>query len=111
MLAVSVVALSEVTGAEAAGADCTGHRLADRPKPEAVAAGLAGLWALIAAARLSVVGIGGIVAGNAEQLLRVGATGVAVVSAVSRGEEPAAAVRRLASIVRRCRTLRAADGG
>jgi thiamine-phosphate pyrophosphorylase len=73
--------------------------------------GPAGLGVVIAATRLPVVGVGGIVAGNAAQLLRAGATGVAVVSAVSQTEEPAAAVRRLASIVRRWRTLRAADGG
>ena len=54
---------------------------------------------------------GGIVAGNAEQVLGAGATGVVVISAVSRAEEPAAAVRRLATIVRRCRTLRTGDGG
>jgi thiamine-phosphate pyrophosphorylase len=64
-----------------------------------------------AATLLPVVGIGGIVAGNAEQVLGAGATGVVVISAVSRAEDPAAAVRGLASIVRRCRTLRAGDGG
>ena len=82
-----------------------------RTRPEAIAVGLAGLRALTAATRLPVVGIGGIAARNAEQVLGADAAGVGVISAVSRAEEPAAAVRGLATIVWRCRTLRAGDGG
>ena len=112
LLGVSVATVADVTAAEAAGADYLGVTVwPTRTKPEAIAAGLAGLRAVTAATQLPVVGIGGIVADNAEQVLSAGATGVVVISAVSRAEEPAAAVRRLASIVRRCRTLRAGDGG
>ena len=112
LLGVSVATVGEVSAAEAAGADYLGVTVwRTRTKPEAIAAGLAGLRAVIRATQLPVVGIGGIVAGNAGRVLRAGATGVAVVSAVSEAEEPAAAVRRLASVVRRCRTLRATDGG
>ena len=112
LLGVSVATVADVTAAEAAGADYLGVTVwPTRTKPEAIAAGLAGLRAVTAATQLPVVGIGGIVAGNAEQVLGAGATGVVVISAVSRAEEPAAAVRRLATIVRRCRTLRAGDGG
>jgi thiamine-phosphate pyrophosphorylase len=112
LLGVSVATVADVTAAEAAGADYLGVTVwPTRTKPEAIAAGLAGLRAVTAATQLPVVGIGGIVAGNAEQVLGAGATGVVVISAVSRAEEPAAAVRRLATIVRRCRTLRARDGG
>src|SRR5450755_2161212 len=112
LLGVSVATVADVTAAEAAGADYLGVTVwPTRTKPEAVAAGLAGLRAVTAATLLPVVGIGGIVAGNAEQVLGAGATGVVVISAVSRAEDPAAAVRGLASIVRRCRTLRAGDGG
>jgi len=112
LLGVSVATVAEVTAAEAAGADYLGVTVwPTHTKPEAIAAGLAGLRAVIAATQLPVVGIGGIVAGNAEQVMCAGAAGVGVVSAVSRAEDPAAAVRGLASIVRRCRTLRAGDGG
>ncbi|HYB29717.1 MAG TPA: thiamine phosphate synthase [Solirubrobacteraceae bacterium] len=48
--------------------------MAERTKPGAIAAGLAGLRAVVAATQLAVVGIGGIGAGNAEQVLRAGAT-------------------------------------
>ncbi len=112
LLGVSVATVAEVTAAETAGADYLGVTVwPTRTKPEAIAAGLAGLRAVTAASQLPVVGIGGIVADNAEQVLGAGATGVVVISAVSRAEEPAAAVRGLVSIVRRCRTLRAGDGG
>lgn len=112
LLGVSVATVADVTAAEAAGADYLGVTVwPTRTKPEAIAVGLAGLRAVTAATQLPVVGIGGIVAGSAEQVLGAGATGVVVISAVSRAEEPAEEVRRLASIVRRCRTLRAADGG
>ena len=112
LLGVSVATVADVTAAEAAGADYLGVTVwPTRTKPEAIAAGLPGLRAVTAATRLPVVGIGGIGAGNAEQVLDAGATGVGVISAVSRAEDPAAAVRRLASIVRRCRAFRAGDGG
>ena len=112
LLGVSVATVADVTAAEAAGADYLGVTVwPTRTKPKAIAAGLAGLRAVTAATRLPVVGIGGIGAGNAKQVLCAGATGVVVISAVSRAEEPAAAVRGLASIVRRCRAFRAGDGG
>jgi thiamine-phosphate pyrophosphorylase len=112
LLGVSVATVADVSAAEAAGADYLGVTVWPSPtKPEAIAVGLAGLRAVTAITKLPVVGIGGIVAGNAEQVLGAGATGVAVSSAVNRAEEPAAAVRRLATIVRRCRTLRTGDGG
>jgi len=112
LFGVSVATVADVSAAEAAGADYLGVTVwPTRTKPEAIAAGLAGLRAVTATTQLPVVGIGGIVADNAEQVLGAGATGVVVISAVSRAEDPAAAVRRLVTIVRRCRTLRAADGG
>ena len=112
MLGVSVVTVADVTAAETASADYLGVSVwPTRTKPEAIAPGLAGLRAVTAATQLPVIGIGGIVAGNGEQVLGAGATGLVVISAVSRAEEPAAAVLRLATIVRRCRTLRAGDVG
>ena len=112
LLGVSVATVADVAGAEAAGADYLGVSVwSIGTELGAIAAGLAGLRAVIAATRLPVVGIGGIVAGNAEPVLGAGATGVGVISAVSRVEDPAVVVRGLATIVRSCRTLRAGDGG
>ncbi|HST58582.1 MAG TPA: thiamine phosphate synthase [Longimicrobium sp.] len=47
------------------------------------------------AVRIPVVGIGGIAIGNAPAVVRAGAAGVAVISAVMRAEDPEAAVRAL----------------
>jgi thiamine-phosphate pyrophosphorylase len=106
LLGVSVATVADVTAAEAAGADYLGVTVwPTSTKPEATAVGLARLRAVIAATQLPVVGIGGIVADNAELVLGAGAAGVGVISVVSRAEDPAAAVRGLASIVRRCGML------
>jgi thiamine-phosphate pyrophosphorylase len=112
LLGVSVATVGKVTVAEAARAGYLGVTVwRTRTKPEAIATGAGGVAGGDCSIRLPVVGSGGIVAGNAEQLLRAGAAGVPVVSAVSQAVEPTVAVRRLAIIVRRCRTLVAADGG
>ncbi|HET7460296.1 MAG TPA: thiamine phosphate synthase [Longimicrobium sp.] len=47
------------------------------------------------AVRIPVVGIGGISASNAADIIRAGATGVAVISAVMRAPDPEAATRAL----------------
>ena len=47
------------------------------------------------AVRIPVVGIGGIAIGNAPAVIRAGAAGVAVISAVMRADDPEAAVRAL----------------
>ncbi len=46
-----------------------------------------------------IVGIGGIDADNAAAVVRAGATGVAVISAITAEDEPAAATRRLGEVV------------
>jgi hypothetical protein len=84
LVGVSVATVADVTAAEAAGADYLGVTVwPTRTKPEAIAAGLAGLRAVTAATQLPVVGIGGIAAGNAEQVLGADAAGVGV---ILRGE-------------------------
>jgi thiamine-phosphate pyrophosphorylase len=91
LFCVGVVTVVDVT---AAGADDLGVSVwSIGTELEAIAGGLAGVRAVTAATRLPVVGIGGIVAGNAEQVLRAGATGVVMSSAVSRAEDPAVVVR------------------
>lgn len=59
------------------------------------AVGVAHIAEVAAAVRIPVVGIGGITAGNASQVLRAGAAGVAVIGAVMRADDPEAAIRAL----------------
>lgn len=104
ILGVSVASPEEARAAEAAGGDYLGVTVWATPtKPEAVPCGLEGLRAVAEATALPVVGIGGIHTGNAEQVLAAGAVGVAVVSAVGAADDPVAATRELAEVVRRWR--------
>jgi thiamine-phosphate pyrophosphorylase len=60
--------------------------------------GLAGLWQARALTGLPLVAIGGIHSGNAGDVLRAGADGLAVVSAICAADDPAAAARELCRI-------------
>jgi thiamine-phosphate diphosphorylase len=101
VLGVSVEDAEQARAAEAAGADYLGVTVfATATKPEAVPHGLEGVRRVSAATRLPVVGIGGIGAANARQVLDAGAAGVAVVSAVAAAPDPAAATRELVAVVR-----------
>jgi thiamine-phosphate pyrophosphorylase len=89
--------------AERGGADYvgTGPVFETGSKADAGAAiGFARIADVAAAVRIPVVGIGGIDAANAGDVVRAGAAGVAVISAVMRAADPEAATRAL---------LRAAD--
>lgn len=66
--------------------------------------GLARVRAVSAAAGIPAVGIGGIDAGNAAEVARAGAAGVAVIRAVMQAPDPADAVRELLRQVRSART-------
>ena len=69
--------------------------------------GLAGVRAVREAAGVTpVVGIGGIEAGNAAEVVGAGADGVAVIAAVMRAENPRVAAERLLDSVRRGRGVR-----
>lgn len=59
------------------------------------AVGVERIAQVAAAVHIPVVGIGGITIANAPPILRAGAAGVAVISAVMRAADPQAAVRRL----------------
>lgn len=67
------------------------------------AIGADGIEALRALTSLPMVAIGGIDAGNAAEAVRVGAGGVAVVSAICAADDPAAAARAIAGAVRGAR--------
>src|SRR5581483_6145116 len=100
VLGISVRTPSQAHAAERTGADYLGVTVWATPtKPEAVAVGLDGLRAVVAATRLPVVGVGGITAANARRVLDAGAAGVAVVSSVGAAPDPVAAPRELVAAV------------
>ncbi len=67
--------------------------------------GESGLRDVVRAVHVPVVAIGGIHAGNAGGLVRAGAAGVAVVSAVMSAADPEAAARELRSVVDAARAV------
>ena len=101
VLGISVTTPDEARAAEQAGADYVGVTVWATPtKPEASPRGLDGLRSVVDATSLPVVGIGGIDAGNARQVLDAGAAGLCVVSAVGAAPDPERATRELADAVR-----------
>jgi thiamine-phosphate diphosphorylase len=100
ILGVSVGSAEEAWVAEMAGADYLGVTVwATATKPEAVPIGVEGLRNVVGATALPVVGIGGIHAGNAREVLEAGAAGIAVIGAVADAEDPVGAVRGLRALV------------
>lgn len=100
ILGVSVTSPEEAWMAEMAGADYVGVTVWTTPtKPEAVAIGLEGVRDVAGATALPVVGIGGIDARNAHEVLAAGAAGIAVIGAVASAADPVAAVRELRALV------------
>jgi thiamine-phosphate pyrophosphorylase len=101
VLGVSVSTPDEALAAERDGADYLGVTVWATPtKTEAIPRGLDGLRAVVDATSLPVVGIGGIHAANAREVLDAGAAGVCVVSAVGAAPDPERATRELVEAVR-----------
>jgi len=104
VLGVSVGNAEEARAAERAGADYLGVTVWSTPtKPEAEPRGPDGLRTVVEAVSLPVVGIGGIDAGNAADVLGAGAAGIAVISAVASAPDPVRATRSLVRAVDRFR--------
>ena len=102
ILGVSVSTTDEARVAEIAGADYLGVTVWATPtKPEAEPRGLDGLREIARATSLPVVGIGGIHAGNASEVMDAGAAGICVVSAVGAAPDPVRATEVLVDAVRR----------
>ena len=96
VLGVSVTGPDDLPAAVAVGADYVGVTVwPTASKPDAVPAGLETVRAVADASPLPVVGIGGITADNAAQVVHAGAVGVAVISAVAHSSDPAGATRTL----------------
>jgi thiamine-phosphate pyrophosphorylase len=100
ILGVSVFDVAQARRAASLGADYLGVTVwSTATKPEAGPAGLDGLREIARATALPVVGIGGIDVSNAGDVIRAGAAGVAVISAVAGADDPVAATRGLRAAV------------
>ncbi|MHB8779914.1 MAG: thiamine phosphate synthase [Candidatus Geothermincolia bacterium] len=108
VIGASAWTLEQAMRAEREGADYIGAGpiFATPTKPDAAeACGLSILSDIAAGTRVPVVAIGGIDAANADAVMRAGADGIAVVSAVAAAPDMERAARELRDIVR------AADSG
>lgn len=102
ILGVSVSTTDEARAAQVAGADYLGVTVWATPtKPEAEPRGLDGLRTIARETALPVVGIGGIRAENAADVLDAGAAGIGVVSAVGAAPDPVRATEELVDAVHR----------
>lgn len=107
VLGVSVGTVDDVAVAIRAGADYLGVTVfATSTKSDARPVGLDGLSRIVSATSIPVVGIGGIDATNARDVLAAGAAGVAVISAVADADDPVAAVGSLVDAVKRAGATR-----
>jgi len=100
----SVASPAEAHDAERAGADYLGvgsvyHTDSKATAPDRTGIGLEGVRAIREATDLPIVGIGGITAENAAEVVTAGADGVAVISAITAADDPTEATRRLGDAV------------
>jgi thiamine-phosphate pyrophosphorylase len=95
----SVHGVAPARRAERAGADYVvlGTVFPSRSHPDGMAGGPALVESVSGAIRKPVIGIGGITAENAAAVLRAGASGVAVISAILGTPDPRAAAARIAA--------------
>ena len=97
LIGVSARTPAQAQAAEAAGADYLGSGsifpTASKANPNLI--GLEGLAAVVRSTRLPVVAIGGVTPENAAVCIRMGAAGVAVISAITQAPDPEAAARAL----------------
>jgi len=103
LIGISAESAADAVAAEKGGADYLGVSpiFATPTKTDAAAPlGLAGLQVIRRAVRLPLVGIGGLSRQNAAAVVRGGADGIAVVSAIVAAKDPEMAARELAQAVR-----------
>jgi thiamine-phosphate pyrophosphorylase len=106
IIGISVESVDDALQAAANGADYLGVSpvFATPTKTDtAVPLGLDGLARIRQAVDLPLVGIGGISAANAANVIQAGADGLAVVSAIVGAEDPEAAARNLVRAIREAR--------
>jgi thiamine-phosphate pyrophosphorylase len=108
VLGRSTHSLAEARTAEAEGADyiAVGSMFATPTKPDFQLVGPDVLRTIKPTVRAPLVGIGGITPDNVGEVIRAGADGVAVISAVCGAPDPAAATRRFLEAIHRARASR-----
>ena len=104
VVGVSASTVEEAEAAEAAGADYLGVGAVYGTDSKDVSGdrdgiGVERIAAVAEAVEIPVIGIGGIDAGNAAPVVEAGATGVAVLSAITAAEDPAAATAAIREAV------------
>lgn len=106
LLGLSTHSAAQALAAQAAGADyvAVGAMFPTQTKPDFELVGPALIRALRPQIRVPLVGIGGITHANVAEVIRAGADGVAVISAVCGAPEPEAATRRFLELIRAART-------
>lgn len=109
LLGRSTHSLEQALEARDHGADyiAVGSMFATATKPDSELVGPALLERVRPATSLPLIGIGGITTDNVAEVIRAGADGVAVISAVCAADDPAAATRRFLSAIRAARDLTA----
>ena len=103
IIGISAESLEDAIEAEKGGADYLGVSpiYATPTKTDTAAPlGLAGLQEIRKAVKLPLVGIGGLNRDNATEVIRNGADGVAVVSAIVAADDPEAAARELKNMIK-----------
>ena len=106
IIGISAESLQDAIEAEKGGADYLGVSpiYATPTKTDtAPALGLKGLREIRKAVKLPLVGIGGLTGKNAADVIRNGADGVAVVSAIVAADDPEAAARELKHVIEEAR--------
>ena len=106
ILGVSTHSVEQARRARADGADyvAVGAMFPTRTKPDFELVGPALVRALRPEIQVPLVGIGGITPDNVGEVIRAGADGVAVISAVCGVRDPAAASAHFLDVIRRART-------
>jgi thiamine-phosphate pyrophosphorylase len=102
VIGVSVHSMEELQQAVSSGAAdyvIFGHIYPTQSKPGLAPRGVGQLQRIAAAAPVPVVGIGGITAANAGEVVSAGAVGVAVMSAIMQAAEPEESARELCRAV------------
>lgn len=109
LLGISTHSVAQARAAQADGADyvAVGSIFATATKPDFELVGPDLVRILRSEIRVPLIGIGGITHDNVQEVIRAGADGVAVISAVGAADDPRAASERFATLIRAARGLTA----